>query len=114
MEKVEAWRTSDGQLWRLDMESFAKKHQEILDSKKDAKKLFEENKEDILKRMELSKEYYLGYIDEDEDEDESDIFPYLNEEWECESKENKVGYCISVSVDPEGCCIYCGEPDERK
>lgn len=34
MEKVEAWRTSDGQLWGLNMEAFAKKHQESLDSKK--------------------------------------------------------------------------------
>jgi hypothetical protein len=127
VEKVEAWRTSDGKLWSLDMEGVAFMHEEILNSKKNAQQLFEENKSDIDERVNSNMEYYLGYVDEDEffgdDEDfedydeekvKSQIYAFVNEEWECESEENKVGYCVTVNVDPERSCIYCGEPDERK
>ena len=35
-------------------------------------------------------------------------------DWKCESKENPVGYCIEDHDDDEDCCLYCGEPEERK
>lgn len=33
--------------------------------------------------------------------------------FECESKENPFGLCI-ITYKDDDCCVFCGEPDERK
>lgn len=111
MKKVEAWQTSDGELFALDKKDRAVKHQEKINLYNQRKSVFEEKK--------LWFEYYVRNVLEIDFEDDGYIGSYYEKDgWKCGHKDNPIDVCIYHHEVTEKwsdeCCIFCGQPEERK
>lgn len=132
MEKIEAYKTIDGQIF--EYESDAEKHEEreLININRD--KSFESNKAKIRQHIHDNFEESSFRIGKPELQD-MDFYHEGKHGWNCEydgtyrrdsveeEKEaraiiesNPIDKCI-YSLDlywGDDCCVYCGEPEERK
>ena len=104
---TKAWETTDGKLFRHVDLDLAMKHQKFIDNEKKEERLLRENKESIIKRFYRKHKIVVKNVT-------------LLSDWDCEDKKNPVGRCLQGQFkkkrynELEPCCLYCGEPEERK
>jgi hypothetical protein len=95
IQKVEAYQTSDAELWnKLE---YAEQHQAMLDKSDMMEEVFKEHKDNM-------EEYFGRKV-------------YYNPNgWEC--NKSPIGVCVyeedCIETYGDECCGFCGLPEERK
>ena len=112
VNKVEAWESQDGSLF-LDKEE-ALKYDKKTSIERERNNKFKENyiwiKQYIFDNHKEDLKDYIKTVD--------DVDCYEEGEWgwECDGQDNPIDRCIYTNAHVMGddCCIFCGEPEERK
>lgn len=101
IQEVKAYKTTDGQI-------FAKNEQAI----------FHQNKIDKQLTIDSKFSYNLPkikqYITDNHGIENPEPFHEGEWSWECYEVDNPIGICIYEYKYDHECCVYCGEPEERK
>jgi hypothetical protein len=113
MEKIEAWKTIDGKVFEHKDDAIKHEKEEQININRERDFLL--NKEVItnhIKNHFEAGDFRIGKIPEKID------FYYEGEYgWDCDNKkENPIDKCI-YSFDlymGDDCCVFCGQPEERK
>jgi len=110
INKVDAWQTEDGQLFLEEKEAI--KHDTETKKKVEREKILKEKSEWI-------KEYVLKERDDESIKLEDIGDPYYGAYWgwDCNHIDNPIDKCVYVYVNgyySDECCVFCGDPEERK
>lgn len=101
IQDIKAYKTTDGEIFEDYAQ--AESHQKDIDEQRTIDAKINAN---LPKIKQYIKDNYKV----------KDPKPWMEKEWgwDCNHKDNPIGICVYDYEVDEECCVYCGEPEERK